>query len=87
MDKSYLSSREESSLEGRCEGGAPLILSTLAFICIAFTLMNLSLNAYSLEEKRGEISQAVISITERLEESDAVAAFLGIGENDDKEIY
>ena len=86
MDKSYLNSREEGSY-GRCEGGAPLILSTLAFICVAFTLMNLSLNAYSLEEKRGELSQAVISITERLEDSEAVTAFLGIGENDGKEIY
>ena len=87
MDKSYLSSREESSFEGKCEGGAPLILSTLAFICAAFTLMNLSLRAYSLEDKRGELSQAVISITQRLEESEAVAAFLGMSENDGKEIY
>ena len=79
MDKSFIKCKEQQVEAGKYEWhGVSLLLSTLACICISFTLLNLSLHMYSKETKKGALSEAIIAMTKKIEESEAITVFLGI---------
>ena len=85
MDKSYLNCKEETVCVEKCSrGGAALILSTLACICVAFTFMNLTFRLYSPQKTEKSFSDSVIAISETIIENEAVAAFLGLDEYENK---
>ena len=68
MDKEFINCKQEKVQIDKCEcDGISLILSTLACICVAFTLMNASFHLYSSEENHGTLSEAVISATKKIE--------------------
>lgn len=93
MDKLYKDGKKTDSPPEKIEkNGIFTILLTLAIIASSLFFLNLSIS-FSERENEGAsaISEAILAISERLEENEAVAAFLGLDNDgldyDEKEIY
>jgi hypothetical protein len=89
MDKQYKDDEKNGSYMTKIEGGGILtILLTLSLIASSFFFLNLSLTLSEKEERgAGALDDAVIAFCEKIEENEAVSAFLGLDYYDEKEIY
>ncbi len=93
MDKLYSSAeknKELSETEIEKNGVFSLLLS-LALICSSFFVFNLSIRLNGEERAGGVIKEAILAASEKLEENEAIAVFLGLDDYpagyDEKEIY
>ena len=89
MDKQYKDEKKSASTPQKIEkNGIFTILLALSLIASSFFFLNLSLTLSEKEEKgAGALGDAVLAFCEKIEENEAVSAFLGLDEYDEKEIY
>ncbi len=89
MDLLYKDEKKNGAAPQKIEkNGIFTILLTLSLIASSFFFLNLSLS-FSERENKGAsaISEAILAISEKLEDNEAVCAFLGLDYYDEKEIY
>lgn len=93
MDKLYSNMEKNKELpETEIEkNGIFSLLLSLALICSSFFAFNLSIRLNGEERAGGVIKEAIFAASERLEENEAIAVFLGLDglsmEYDEKEIH
>ena len=89
MDLLYKDEKNNGATPQKIEkNGIFTILLTLFLIASSFFFLNLSLCLSEKEnEGAGAIGDAVLAFCEKIEENEAVSAFFGLDEYDEKEIY